>query len=262
MLVGVSSACLYPMKTENAVETLLLSGVKNLEIFFNSYQELQPDFLRLLRNKLDAAGARVLSIHPFTSAFEHMLFFSSYSRRIEDGVQLYRHFFYAAQLLNSPLLVLHGSRKKHSLLLTAEQYAQRFEKIFLLGMEYGVITAQENVVDYQSQDPDFIFQLRSLLGSHIHFVLDCKQCRRAGCSVEEMARAMGKGLLHLHLSDSNGKEDCMLPGKGGFDFSIFYNLRSTCCPNLQSAVLELYQQSFSSMKELSDAHAFLLQFFS
>ena len=44
MLVGVSSACLYPMKTENAVETLLLSGVKNLEIFFNSYQDCNQIF--------------------------------------------------------------------------------------------------------------------------------------------------------------------------------------------------------------------------
>lgn len=262
MLIGVSSACLYPMKTESAVETLLLAGVKNLEIFLNSYQELQPDFLRSLKNQLDASGARVLSVHPFTSAFEHMLFFSDYSRRIEDGMQLYRHFFHAAQMLGSPLLVLHGSRKKIPILLTAEQYAQRFEQIFLLGMEYGVITAQENVVDYQSQDPEFIFQLRSLLGSHIRFVLDCKQCRRANCSIEEIARAMGEGLLHLHLSDHNGKEDCMLPGRGVFDFSVFHNLRSIYCPNLQSAVLELYQQSFSSVKELSDAYSFLLQVFS
>lgn len=79
-------------------------------------------------------------------------------------MQLYRHFFYAAQLLNSPLLVLHGSRKKHSLLLTAEQYAQRFEKIFLLGMEYGVITAQENVDRLSISGIRFYFSVTLLVG--------------------------------------------------------------------------------------------------
>ena len=49
MKAGVSTACLYPMQTEEALETLAKMGIKTLEIFFNAPSELSKPFLRNLR---------------------------------------------------------------------------------------------------------------------------------------------------------------------------------------------------------------------
>ena len=46
MKAGVSTACLYPMQTEEALETLAKMGIKTLEIFFNAPSELSKPFLR------------------------------------------------------------------------------------------------------------------------------------------------------------------------------------------------------------------------
>lgn len=260
MQVGVSSACLYPMQTEQAVETLLSMGIKKLEIFFNSYQELSPEFISSLQSRIRQAGAKVIAIHPFTSAFEPMLFFSDYSRRIEDGLMLYRHFFQAAKELGASFLVLHGSSLKRP--LSVEEYAKRFERLFLLGESYQIITVQENVNGYQSQDPQFLYQLKQQLPGIVRFVLDCKQCRRAGCSLEEMIDAMGDNIVHLHLSDYDGTKDCILPGRGNFDFMAFAKRISARSPYIEGAVLELYRDAFEKAEDLSMANDFLNRIFS
>lgn len=96
MRLGISTACLYPMVTEEALDRLLERGFRLFEIFFNTVSELEPGYVEGLRHRLDKAGAEVVSIHPFTSAFEVMLLFSDYSRRTEDGLVFYRSYFETA----------------------------------------------------------------------------------------------------------------------------------------------------------------------
>ena len=84
MRPGISTACLYPMEIERSLDLLLSMDFKLYEFFLNTWSELTPSFLRLLRDRLESAGAQVKSIHPFTSAIEGMLFFSEYLRRMED----------------------------------------------------------------------------------------------------------------------------------------------------------------------------------
>ena len=83
MKVGISTACLYPMETKLALQTLLEKGFRHFEIFFNTYREIQPDYVRTLKSLLDEYGASVKSIHPFTSGFEGMLLFSNYETRTQ-----------------------------------------------------------------------------------------------------------------------------------------------------------------------------------
>ena len=40
MSIGISTACLYPMYTEQALEILLDQGFRLFEIFFNTISEL------------------------------------------------------------------------------------------------------------------------------------------------------------------------------------------------------------------------------
>ena len=49
MDIGVSTACLYPLETEKALYELAERGVKNVEIFVNSIDELEGQVLVELR---------------------------------------------------------------------------------------------------------------------------------------------------------------------------------------------------------------------
>ena len=51
-------------------------GFRFFEIFFNTFSEIQPEFAKELKRKLDGNGCEVKSIHPFTSGFETMMLFS------------------------------------------------------------------------------------------------------------------------------------------------------------------------------------------
>ena len=48
MRIGASTACLYPMETEKAVATLIENGFRIIEIFFNSFSELELEYLEKL----------------------------------------------------------------------------------------------------------------------------------------------------------------------------------------------------------------------
>ena len=110
MNIGISTACLYPMYTEKALETLLGQGFRLFEIFFNTLSELEPEFVSHLGKMLEQKGAVLKSIHPFTSGFESYLLFSNYERRFEDGIKFYNRYFETAARLGAKILVLHGDR--------------------------------------------------------------------------------------------------------------------------------------------------------
>ena len=81
MKTGVSTACLYPLETERSLDILLKLGYRRFEVFLNCMEELEPAFLRGLKEQADAYGASFVSIHPFTSAVESSLLFGDYPRR-------------------------------------------------------------------------------------------------------------------------------------------------------------------------------------
>ena len=79
MHLGLSTACLYPMATEESLSRLLGRGFRLFEIFINTASELEEGYYQKeLCSRLKQAGALVTSIHPFTSAFENMLLFSNH----------------------------------------------------------------------------------------------------------------------------------------------------------------------------------------
>ena len=61
MDIGVSTACLYPLETEKALYELAERGVKNVEIFVNSIDELEGQVLVELRRIIGEYGMNVLS---------------------------------------------------------------------------------------------------------------------------------------------------------------------------------------------------------
>lgn len=258
MRIGISTGCLYPVTTEKAVAALLEEGFSLFEIFFNTFSELEPDYLDRLRRRFDEHHAEVHSIHPFTSSYESYLLFSTYERRFEDGVNLYEMYFRAAARLNAGKVVLHGMRDAFAS-ISEEEYCRRFACLSKRAARYGVDFLQENVDQFHSNRPSFLKEMIRCIPEQAGFVLDIKQALRGGYSPCELARIMGSRLRHVHISDQTATGGCVLPGNGCFDYEQFFSTLREINYN-GDIIIEVYRTSYEHISELTKARKFLTQF--
>lgn len=250
MEVGLSTACLYPMETEQALLHVLEQGARTVEIFFNAESEYNVSYLRRLQALLTRYGATVRSIHPYTAAYESMMFFSDYPSRFADSVLQYRRTFSVAAFLGAKAVVFHGARK--DLAISMERYCERFGRLAHAAKEEGVLLAQENVARCKCGASGHIADMRRFLGEDVHFVLDVKQVRRAGESLQEMCAAMAGQIICVHLSDAAPGRDCLLPGDGEVDLPGMRQKLET--HGFQGPLLiEVYRSDFSNMSDLKTA---------
>ncbi len=257
---GISTACLYPMETEQALALLLSLGYRRFEVFLNAFEELEKPFLGELKRRAEEYGASFCSVHPFTSPMESLLLFGEYSRRTEEGFRLYGRYAEAAAYLGGKYVVLHGQRQGAGP-LSEEAYWERFGQLTRFLASSGARPAQENVRDHRSSDPDFIKGMREYLQEDCAFVLDVKQCVQSGCTPKEMAEAMGNRLAHVHLSDHKPGAPCLLPGAGAFDFSSFRKTLKGISYQ-ETIVTEVYRRNFSQPEELEAARLMVESCFS
>jgi len=222
MNIGVSSACLYPLETEESFLFLAKSGVKKTEIFFNGLSELKPNFIDELIDIKESYGVEITAIHPYASFSEPFLIFSEYYRRFIESKEIYNNYFDIANRLGAKYVTLHGD-KIHSK-LSVEEYCERYLELFLLAKEKGVTLNQENVANFRSRDIEFISEMSKFLGDNISFTLDIKQCIRSGVNPLDMVKAMGNKINHIHISDHSYSSDCLLPLNGGFNFKGFFEV--------------------------------------
>lgn len=224
---------------------LAAAGVGTVEIFLNTFSELEESYLKDLKTLLGESG--VVSLHPFTSGLEPFLFFTDYDRRYCDGIELYKRYFQACAFLGARYLVFHGDRKDSA--FEQALYFERFARLNDCAKTFGVELLQENVARCRSNSPAFVTAMRAYLRDKVGFVLDTKQCLRSGTTADEMLEAMGNCVQHVHISDSAPGFDCLPPGKGTFDFAGFY--RKLKKNSYRGAVLiELYRQNYSDEEEL------------
>ena len=109
MDIGVSTACLYPLETEKALYELAERGVKNVEIFVNSIDELEGQVLVELRRIIGEYGMNVISMHPFSSPMETLFLFGDYPRRTEYLIDIYKRYFEVMAEIGADVFVLHGA---------------------------------------------------------------------------------------------------------------------------------------------------------
>ncbi|HEX3037725.1 MAG TPA: sugar phosphate isomerase/epimerase [Oscillospiraceae bacterium] len=252
MNCGVSTACLYPMETEKSLSTLISLNFRLFEIFFNTYREIQPEYIKSLKKILQEHNCSVKSVHPFTSGFESMLLFSNYRRRYLDGLEFYKHYFEAAQLLGAKILVLHGQRDYANSSITEEEYFNRYGELYELGKESGITVAQENVNAFRSEDPRFITRMRSYTNDRCSFVFDIKQAVRAGVDPFDMCAAMGERIIHVHVNDNNDTADCLLPGEGTMDYPKLMQQLAQYHYN-DDFIIEVYRKNFERFEQFSHA---------
>jgi len=254
MKIGVSTASLYNMHTEDALLTLARLGVRDAEIFLNSTGELTGEIFAFMKKAVADYGLNIISAHPFSSPMETLFLFSSYDRRVAEMLDMYKRYFSAMNELGAKILVIHGAIL--SAKITDERYMERFSLLSGIGKSFGITVAQENVHYCKSGKAEFLEKMSREMGDEISFVLDVKQARRSGYSAHYLAELIGGKIVHLHLSDSDTDDDCLPPGNGDFDFArLFTILKNRGYTG--DAVIELYRENYGEYEELKKSAAYL-----
>lgn len=258
MKIGISTACLYPMETERALQTLLERGFSLFEVFFNCDGEMEPTFLDRLRRQAAAYEARFCSVHFYTAGFESMMFFSDYPRRFAESMERYRRNFSAARRLGASYAVMHGGKEQ---CVEDAVYFERYHALFEAAREEGITLLLENVRLHKSASPEFIRRMRQALGPQgAAFNFDLKQAVRAGVDPFAMLEAMGEEVRNIHINDCNAQGDCLLPGEGTFDFALL----AQKLKEMQYSgdlLIEVYSNNFTQTEQLISARDFLERIF-
>lgn len=254
MEIGISTSCLYPMETEKAAMALAELGTPVTEVFLNTVSEMDEEFLKKIKTLSDAKKMRIVSLHPCTSFAEPYFLFSDYERRFYDGLAFYRRYFEVAKYLGAKFLVLHGDWKTGC--LKEAEYFRRYEALMKEGTKYGVDIAQENVNRYRSESPSFLLQMKKAFGKDFHMVFDIKQSVRAGYNPLAFMEALGSNVAHVHISDHTAQEDCLPPGKGNFNFMLFFDLMHKL-EYRGDFVIELYRKNYAEIEEIQQAKLYL-----
>ncbi len=253
--IGISTASFYPLLTEKSLETVGENGVKLTEIFFNASSELENGFVNELKRIKDFYGIRVKSVHPTMSLAESFMLFSAYDRRKEEGLESFKRYGEIAEILGADFIILHGGKPNG--ILDDRQYFERFCEISCAVKSGGdAVLLQENVAKFRAGNFDFLKKMRDYLKSDAKFCLDIKQSLRNGYSPISALEELKDNIKHLHISDNSIKKDCLLPGKGTFDFKMLFN---TCkeVGFAGDAVIEVYKDAYGDYSEIFDSLEFV-----
>lgn len=254
MKAGVSSACLYPQILEQSVEDIGKHGIKCTEIFINTDSELEISYLKEIKTILNYYGTSCISVHPYTCALEPMMFFTNYERRIHDGLEYYKKYFQAMNILGAKIFVFHGNKA----IVPVEEsiYFDRFKRLSDTGKEFDIVVTQENVARCQCNNLDILKNMVNQLGDIAKFTIDLKQAIRSNVDIFDILDSVGENIAHIHISDHTPEHDCLPVGKGILDLSKFLKVLKS--KSFDGAImLELYRNNFSNVDELAQNYEYL-----
>ncbi len=256
MKLGASTACFYPLETEQALKNVCALDFEKAEVFMNAPSELEEPFAKELGRIAEDGGIDIISVHPFSSFLESSCIFGDYQRRFEDYIGLYQKTCHASAVLGAKFVVIHGAVAMPKIPIPDERYFERFRYLIELGKAEGIMVCQENVNRFKSQSIDFCRNMRDALGSDYNMVFDIKQTVRAGEDTFTFLEEFKHQIRHLHISDNGAAGDCLPPGKGTFDFKRLKNIMDTA-DYKGDAVIEIYSGSYDVAKELKESKVYL-----
>lgn len=262
MRCGISTACFYPGETLHALRQLADAGVKVVELFPNTFSELEDEYLQKLKDIVDSAGITVSSLHPFTAAMEGFFFASTYKTRFGDGEKLYRRYFEMCRVFGTDKLVFHGDQDFNVRNVGAAEYARSFEMLAAVGREYGITLCHENIAYCRLNTPDRVEEFKKQLKGEPNFVLDLKQLRRFYGNrdnprhLAEMLSSMAGSIRQIHVSDYAEGCNCLPPGTGEMDFAAFIKEVRRLGYN-GDLIVELYVENYRDVSELVDSMRYL-----
>lgn len=221
MRLGLSTAAFYGRyETEEAAAQIAELPLECCEAFLQTPSEYTRDFARLTREKLGRVACT--SVHPMGIQFENAMF--SRSRRQKgDAFDLFRRVLDAGQELGARVYVYHG-RSSAQLAPLPWNLEANLETLCAMAEEAGargMAVGWENVFWCQLTCPERVREAARAYDG-VCFTLDIKQAMRAGADPCEMARAMGRRLINVHLCDWDEAGKLCLPGEGSVDFAALF----------------------------------------
>jgi sugar phosphate isomerase/epimerase len=222
--VGLSTASVYPLRTEAAFEYAAKLGYDGVELMVWGESVSQDiDAVEKLSQRYDVP---VLSVHAPCLLISQRVWGANPIPKLERSVR-------AAEQLGAQTVVVHPPFRWQ------RRYAEGFsEQVAALEESSDVMVAVENMFPFRA---DRFFRAEQLTermrrrgggpgpaisafapsydpldGNHAHYTLDLSHTATAHTDALEMARRMGSGLVHLHLCDGNGLpvDEHLIPGRG------------------------------------------------
>lgn len=223
--VGLSTASVYPLRTEAAFEYAARLGYDGVELMVWAESVSQDiDAIEKLSHRYDMP---VLSVHAPCLLISQRVWGANPIPKLDRSVR-------AAEQLGAQTVVVHPPFRWQ------RRYAEGFgEQVLALEASSDVMVAVENMFPFRT-DRFFgsgrpsIERMRKrggtpgaaisafapsydpLDGNHAHYTLDLSHSATAGTDAIDMAQRMGEGLVHLHLCDGSGAatDEHLVPGRG------------------------------------------------
>jgi sugar phosphate isomerase/epimerase len=223
--VGLSTASVYPLRTEAAFEYAARLGYDGVELMVWA-ESVSQDVAAITR--LSAKYAMpVLSVHAPCLLISQRVWGANPITKLDRSVR-------AAERLGAQTVVVHPPFRWQ------RRYAEGFsEQVAGLEQSSEVMVAVENMFPFRADrlfgtgQPSISRMRRRggspgaavsafapsydpLDGEHAHYTLDLSHSATAGTDAIEMAGRMGEGLVHLHLCDGSGAstDEHLVPGRG------------------------------------------------
>jgi sugar phosphate isomerase/epimerase len=223
--VGLSTASVYPMRTEAAFEYAAELGYDGVELMV--WAETVSQDIGAVATLSRRYNMPVLSVHAPCLLISQRVWGADPIPKLTRSVQ-------AAERLGAQTVVVHPPFRWQ------RRYADGFsEQVAELEQRSDVQVAVENMFPFRtdrffgSGQPSvermrrrgghpgtgisaFAPSYDPLDGDHAHYTLDLSHTATAGTDALDMARRMGSGLVHLHLCDGNGAatDEHLVPGRG------------------------------------------------
>ena len=223
--VGLSTASVYPLRTEAAFECAAELGYDGVELMV--WAEPVSQDIGAVSRLSRRYRMPVLSIHAPCLLISQRVWGADPISKLTRSVQ-------AAERLGAQTVVVHPPFRWQ------RRYAEGFaDQVAWLEQRSDVLVAVENMFPFRadrffgSGQPSiermrrrggrpgpaisaFAPSYDPLDGDHAHYTLDLSHTATAGTDAMDMARRMGAGLVHLHLCDGNGAstDEHLVPGRG------------------------------------------------
>ncbi|MGH3530686.1 MAG: sugar phosphate isomerase/epimerase family protein [Mycobacterium sp.] len=222
--VGLSTASVYPMKTEAAFEYAARLGYDGVELMV--WGESVSQDVAAVGKLSRRYRMPVLSVHAPCLLISQRVWGANPIPKLQRSVR-------AAEQLGAQTVVVHPPFRWQ------RRYAEGFtEQVADLEAARDVLVAVENMFPFRADRFFRADQLKERMrrrgggpglgisafapsydpldGEHAHYTLDLSHTATAGTDALEMARRMGSGLVHLHLCDGSGlpADEHLMPGGG------------------------------------------------
>lgn len=227
--VGLSTASVYPLRTEAAFEYAARLGYDGVELMV--WAEAASQDIDAVQEMSQRYRMPVLSVHAPCLLISQRVWGANPIPKLERSVR-------AAEQLGAQTVVVHPPFRWQ------RRYAEGFsQQVADLESRSAVLVAVENMFPFRADrffgaGQTSIERMRKrggrpgpgisafapsfdpLDGDHAHYTLDLSHTATAGADAIDMARRMGidgpDGLVHLHLCDGSGAstDEHLVPGRG------------------------------------------------